>query len=170
MGAGITAGLIGSQLTKGFTDKEGLLLEGQRARNVGDFNARMSEMDAQQEIDAGRQRAGEQGRLINQLAGEQATSYAGQGIDLSSVSAQRTIEGSREIGQADMDLIGINARRRALGLRMEADRSRTYGKLEQDAKRKEASMSPVTGAYRAAQTFMEYEDVFKPTGNEKKNF
>ena len=154
--------LIGSQLTKGFTDKEDLLLQGQRARNVGDFNSKMANIDAQQELDKGRERAQEQGRLINQLAGEQAAGYAGQGIDLASGSVQRTIEGSRELGQRDVDLMTINSRRKALGLRQEGDRSRLYGRLGQEAKRKEAAMSPVTGAYKAAQTFMQFGDVFDP--------
>lgn len=116
------------------------------ARKTANFQAGILEQQAQDTIGIGSQQAGVEEARTRGLTGSQRTSYASQGIDITSGSASDVITSDQKIGAIQAQQIRNNAAREALGLRKQAQLVRMGGQNQAQSYKNAATGSLLSGA------------------------
>lgn len=126
-------------------------------KQQGDYQAAVAEQNAEalerSAADASIQGVaqGEQQRnRYKGLIGQQVTSAAGAGLDVSTGSPLDIFSETAELGEFDAQVVESNARRSAYGLRSQAVGQRQQGRLARSAGRNQAFSTLLTGGSRTA--------------------
>lgn len=93
---------------------------GQANKAIANFNARQSEIQAQQALEAGGAAENRQTVKGSLLQGAQVAGFAGQGVVATAGTAKTVETASQLVSDMDRMLIGINARRQAYGFQVRA--------------------------------------------------
>lgn len=124
----IVGGLIA---TKGIMDYRAKKDEARIAREEGDYsaevygrNADLSEAQAKDALARGREAELALRRKGRSLTASQQSSFAAQGLDITSGSAQDVMQNDQALGALDALTIRNNAQREALGFRKQAEYDR----------------------------------------------
>jgi hypothetical protein len=100
-----------------------------------EFNARLSEYQAEDAVRKGETQTQEHGTRTKQLIGKQRASLAAQGIDIESGSALDVQEDTAVQSAVDIMTIRNNAWREAWGFKVQADDYKSKGRLAEYAGR-----------------------------------
>ena len=123
-----------------------------RGRFVGeyyDIAARMSEIQAQSELDAGRSNVAAFRRQAKQLAAEQRVGIAAQNVDVLSGSAAQGREDIEFFSDLDEATISDMAWQRAFGVKVQAQDFRFQGLMQRQAANFNASQTILNGVASA---------------------
>lgn len=159
--AALTAALIagsaisaGSSIAGGIAQSDALKAQGEQQRIVGDFNAKLSEMQAQDALDRGGKDAENLQKQASRMIGSQRAALAAQGLEVDSGSALEIQNDSKEMAARDVVTIRNNAAREAFGFKVQAMNSTNEGRMAQLAANKQASSSLLVGGMNAASSIM----------------
>jgi hypothetical protein len=124
---------------------------------VGEYNARIQEMQAVDALARGRESEDELSAKARGLVGEQRVALAGQGIDLdTSRTADRILTQTERDYSADVNRLRLNALREAWGLKEQAKATRYAGDLGQVGAAYNTIGSGLTGASQTMALAQDY--------------
>lgn len=130
MGASALSGAIG--------EGEAARMQGQFQRDQSYLNAKLSDQQAEDAIERGRQESNVSRRKTNAQAASQKVAAAAMGLDISEGSPAEAIEQTRAVGAVEEMNIRTNAWREAWGYRVQSANQRMEGdmaKIAGDGKR-----------------------------------
>lgn len=114
------------------------------------FNARLSDLAAQDAIRRGQEDAQRHRTATKGLIGSQRASLAAQGIEIDSGSALEIQQDTRALGELDALTIQNNARRQAWGFKVQAQDLRFQGRMAKLGARTQARSTLIAGGMGAA--------------------
>jgi hypothetical protein len=142
IGGSILSGILGGNANK---------KAAREAKEAGEINAKIAEMQAQDAIDIGDFQANVLRRKTLGLIGEQRVAGAAQGVDISTGSPALLQGESRTLSELDEIMIRANARRAALGLKTQAAAYRKGGTAQAASYNAAATQSYLSGGLNAVQ-------------------
>lgn len=143
MGAGI-AGAVGQANAQ--------RMQGDYQKMVGDTNARLATMQAQDATTRGDRTAGQIQRQGKQMIGSQRAALAAQGVDVNSGSAADVQAGTAAMTAHDALTAKNNAWREAWGYQVQANQSSAAGQFAKIAGDSSANNTILTGGMQALST------------------
>lgn len=126
--------------------------QGRYKKGVADYNARVSENEAQEVRSAGVEAENIQRRKTAELLSKQKAQIGASGIELSSGSALQLQEDTTTLGEADALRIRSNFEAKALSLETGADLTRGQGEFAKSAGAKKALGTVLGGGAKFADT------------------
>lgn len=150
-----TALSAGSSLMGASANASALEAQGDHAKMVGDFNAKLSEMQAQDALERGGKDAEQLQKQASRMIGSQKAALAAQGIEVDSGSAAEIQNDTKEMAARDAVTIRNNAAREAFGFKVQAMNSTMEGNFAQMGARNQASNTLLVGGMSAASTVMQ---------------
>lgn len=144
--AALTAFLIATTVASTANQFVGQRKAAKAAKKEGEYNAKLSDEQAQDAILRGEEAAQYEGSQGRQLTGAQRTSLAAQGIDIGSGSAADVIANDQRLSQLAEMQIRQNAAREAHGLAVQAEGYRSAGKNAAQAYRNQSYGTLLAGA------------------------
>lgn len=114
-----------------------------------EFNARISELQAEDATARGDREAGAARRVGKQVRGAQRAALAAQGVDVNSGSAADVQDETTQLAEADAQTIRANAWREAWGFRAQAQQARGQGRMGMLAANNQARSTILTGGLQA---------------------
>lgn len=138
-----------ASIANGYTQSRAYGLQGDYARRMGNVNASLSDIQAQDALRRGDLEANRLGIRTRQLIGEQRVSAAGQGVEVNSGSPLNLQTDTAALSMLDQSTIRNNAYKEAMGLRMEAATERARGNMAYRTGRFQASNSLLSGGLNA---------------------
>lgn len=121
---------------------------GKAAQASAQYNAQVSEAQAQDALRRGELEAGQVRNRTQQQLGRQATAVAGAGVDVSTGSALDLFADTAAFGSMDEQTVRSNAMREAYGYSTQATSQRMQGQNARQAGRNQATSSILGGAAR----------------------
>lgn len=150
-----TLGLISSGISAGagvanaYTQSRAYTAQGDFARRMGNLNASMTDLQAQDAVLRGEEEAKRLGIRTRQLIGAQRASAAAQGVSVNSGSPLQLQTDAAALSALDQATIRNNAWKEAMGLRMEGAADRFRGNMAYRMGRFQASNSLMSGGMNA---------------------
>lgn len=109
--------------------RKGALAQGKFEAGMLEQNAKISELQAEDALAVGKEQQDRHMLEVRRLIGEQKTTIAGSGVDISSGTARDLMSDSAFLGELDRATIANNARREAWGYRVQAANYRNQATL-----------------------------------------
>lgn len=148
--AGISSLMQGfSSLGNAYTQAQAARIQGKYQAQQYDFNAKMSNIQAQDALFQGGVQAENAKKEINQVVGTERADYAASGVDVNSGSALTTQNNTQAVGAMDVLNIRNNAWRTALGYRMNAVSAGTSAGMSLTAASNQSNQTLLTGGLQA---------------------
>lgn len=144
-----------SSIYGGILQSNALKQQGEYQKMMAGFNARLSEIQAQDAIDRGEVEATRLKKQTKQLVGEQRASLAAQGIDINSGSAYDVQQDAKEAAVVDTMTIRNNAAREAWGYKVQAQNSVSQGNYQSIAANQNANATMLTGILNGSRYAMD---------------
>ncbi len=126
---------------------------GQAAGEVGAFNARVADAQADDAIARGKRDEDRHRRDVGRFIGSQRAALAAAGVDVDVGSALDLQLDTAEQGELDALTIRNNAAREAWGYKVQAYNARAGGEIARDTGRNEAIGTILGGASRSAELY-----------------
>ena len=148
--AGAIVGMQGAGMLLG---AYGQYQAGQANSAILRMNAAYARQQEAQALEAGEYQAGVRDLKETQLAGEQASSFATQGVVAGAGTAGSVVTAGEAMSQADEAMIRVNARRQAFGLESQALSDEFQAKMAKQGAGWGAATSVVSGAGQMGMTY-----------------
>ena len=146
VGAGVGAG---STAVGAYSQSQAYTGQGRFARTMGNVNASMADLEAEDAIRRGGVMANRQNMRTALLIGRQRATGAAQGVDVNSGSALDLQANAARMGAIDASTIRMNAYKEAMGIRMKGSNERFMGNMAYSTGRFNANQSLLGGGMSA---------------------
>lgn len=148
----LAAGMFTSMFaTIGSSIANGIALSSQAAykKQQSEYNAKMSELQAQSALQSGDQEADRIRRAASNAVSEVRTNAAASGVDVNSGSAMDVQNSVKQVSSIDVLTTQNNAARKAYGFQVQANADTTEGDIAQNTAKAEEVSTAVTGGETA---------------------
>ena len=132
-----------------YTQANAMRLQGDYSRRMGNLNARMAGIQADDAIWAGEQEAQRLGIRTRQLIGEQRASAAAQGVNVNSGSPLSLQANAAALSALDQATIRNNAWKQAMGLHMQQSSEYARAQMAYNTGRSNANSTLLAGGTNA---------------------
>lgn len=136
-----------------YTQANAYALQGKYGRTMGNLNARMAGIQADDALMAGDREAQRLGIRTRQLIGEQRASAAAQGVSVNSGSPLALQADTAALSALDQATIRNNAWKQAMGLRMQSSSDYARAQMAYRSGQYNATNTLLSGATTAANQF-----------------
>lgn len=169
MSAGASLLMAGASLGGGLMEASSAANQGKFEKQQAEFNARLSEIKAEDALARGEKDARSFKREAEQFKGKQTAAMAAQGVDINSASFAAIKKDTETLSAFDEMEIRNNAWREAWGLKSEAANYRTQGKFAAQAGKAKSRSALLTGGLNAigygAEAYGEFKGLPKDEGS-----
>lgn len=141
-------------LANAYVQSSAELAQGRYEASSLRLNARLAERNAADAIARGRTEGLDLSRSVQRLRGAQISSYAAQGVDVSTGTPADVLQETDRLGREDQKRVANNAWREAYGFRSEAAELRARANMARIAARFRSTSTLATGGMRAAREFL----------------
>lgn len=149
MAAAASVIMAGMSLNQGIQDNANKRLAGKIQAQIAEQNARFADIQGQDAIDRGAKAESQYRDQVKRVIGDQRASYAGQGVEVNSGSAQAVQDETAVIGEEQALTIRSNAWREAWGYKVQAAGYQSGGAFAQMQANNEGRNSLITGGMKS---------------------
>lgn len=156
MGAGLFAAQTGLTVADTYLNYQAERSKSKYEQTVRNANASTLRLQAEDAISRGSEAASGVRRGAASVRGQQATGYAGQGVDVGSGTAATIQAESSAVGEIDAINVKNNAWREAWGLRAQASEEERLGRLAKLESKNKRRQSLITGGLNVVNAGADY--------------
>lgn len=139
-----------SNIGSAYSQSKAYKAAGEYQRQVGDINARTSDLQAADAVRRGDKNSIEARKAAGKVAGDQRVAFAAQGVDVNSGTAAQIQEDTHAMGALDALTIQNNATLEAWGYKMGGINATASGRMAEISGNSQATQTLLTGGIRAA--------------------